>query len=182
MGLPHLRQSELLDQPGSVDEPRAHVGGQVLQLDINRFVQRLDRPRYPRTISQEIAFSRLCGAFALLALVIACVGLYGTMTQNMMRRVDEIGVRMALGAQRRTVLVMILRSVLLLGLGGVLIGVPASLAATRFIESFLWGIAPNDAAIIAAAALTLLAAVLVAGYSPAWRASRIDPNVALRYE
>ena len=135
-----------------------------------------------RTINQEIVFARLANAFAVLALVITCVGLYGTVSYGMARRTEEIGLRMALGASRASVLRLAFRQVLWLGVAGLVIGVLASLAASRFIESFLWGVEPGDPATIAAAMATSLLAVCLAGYAPASRASRIDPLVALRGE
>ena len=135
-----------------------------------------------RTISREVTFAKLCTGFAVLALLIACVGLYGTMSYNVARQVGEIGIRMALGAQRRTVVWMVLRSVLLLAAVGLAISVPATLLATRLVKSFLFNTQPNDPAILALASLVLLSAAILAGYAPARRASRIDPLAALRQE
>jgi predicted permease len=135
-----------------------------------------------RTISREILFARLSNAFALLALVIACVGLYGTVSYAIARQTAETGVRMALGATRSVVLRGALRQVLALGLAGLAVGVPAALIAARYIESFLWGVTGHDPAILAGAALLVLAAVGAAGYAPANRASKIDPMAALRGE
>ncbi len=135
-----------------------------------------------QTINQEIVFAKLCSAFALLALAIACVGLYGTMAYTVARRTGEIGIRMALGAQRRTVVLMVLREVFLLAAVGLAISVPAALGASRFVESFLFGMKPNDPRALAFAVATLLCAALLAGYVPARRASRINPITALRHE
>jgi predicted permease len=135
-----------------------------------------------RTISREILFVRLSNTFALLALVIACAGLYGTVSYAMARQTPETGIRMALGATRGLVLRHALRQVLGLGLAGLGVGVPAALFAARYIETFLWGVAPHDPLILAGAALVVLAAVIAAGYAPASRASRIDPMAALRSE
>src|SRR5215472_15970213 len=88
------------------------------------------------TISQEIAFAKLGAAFAILALAIACVGLYGTLSCNVARRTSEIGIRMALGAQRAGVIQMILRDVLAMVLLGLAIGLPIALATTKFVGSF----------------------------------------------
>jgi len=135
-----------------------------------------------QAISQEIAFARLCTAFALLALVIACVGLYGTMSYNVARRTGEIGIRMALGAQRSRVLWMVLREVVLLAAVGLTIGVPAALAASKLVESFLFRMKPNDPLALTGSVVTLVSAAILAGYLPARNASRIDPMVALRHD
>ena len=133
-------------------------------------------------ISQEITFAKLCSAFAVLALAIACIGLYGTLSYNIARRNGEIGIRMALGAPRAAVVGMILREVLVLALLGLMIGVSASLAGSKLVTSFLFGMKPNDPLALALAIAILLAAALLAGYMPAWKASRIDPLSALRHE
>ncbi len=134
------------------------------------------------TIIQEILFARLCGAFAALALLIACVGLYGTTAYSVSRRTSEIGIRMALGAQRKTVLAMILREVAILGIIGLAIGIPIALAMSRLVETFLYGVQPRDPLTIAAAITTMLLGALLAAYIPAQRASRVDPMTALRHE
>jgi macrolide transport system ATP-binding/permease protein len=135
-----------------------------------------------QTINQEIVFARLCSAFAILALTIACVGLYATMAYAVARRTGEIGVRLALGAGRGTVIWMILRDVCVLAAIGLAIGVSAALAASRLIESFLFQTTPNDPRAVALAAAVLLISALAAGYGPARRASRVDPLTALRHE
>ena len=109
-----------------------------------------------QAISQEIALARLCTAFALLALVIACVGLYGTVAYNVTRRTGEIGIRMALGAQRAGIIWLILRSVLTLELLGLAIGIPVVLAGSRYVESLLFGIKPNDPVALVAGIAVLL--------------------------
>ncbi len=135
-----------------------------------------------RTISQEVTFAKLCTGFAVLALLIACVGLYGTVSYNVARQVAEIGIRMALGAPRSTVVCMVLRRVLILAAVGLAISVPAALIAFRLVKSFLFETQPNDPVILALAAVVLLTAAILAGYAPARRASRIDPLAALRHE
>jgi len=135
-----------------------------------------------RTISREITFARLCTLFAILALLTACVGLYGTMSYNVERQIGEIGTRMALGAQRGAVVWMVLRRVLILAAVGLAISVPAALIAFRLIKSFLFETQPNDPGTLALAAVVLLTAAILAGYAPARRASRIDPLAALRQE
>jgi predicted permease len=135
-----------------------------------------------QTIGQERTFATLCTAFALLALTIACVGLYGTMAYSVARRSKEIGLRMALGAERRRLIWMVLREVFAMAVVGLAVGIPVALATTKFVKSFLFEMKPNDPWAIAAAAAVLLLAAVAAGYGPAWRASRIDPWDALRDE
>ena len=135
-----------------------------------------------QAINQEITLARLGSAFATLALVIACVGLYGTVAYNVSRRTGEIGIRMALGARRAGIVWLVLRSVLILELLGLSIGVPIALAGSRYLESLLYGIEPNDPVTVAAGIVVLLTAGLAASYMPAMRASSIDPMVAVRHE
>ncbi len=135
-----------------------------------------------QTINQEIVFARLCSAFAILALTIACVGLYATMAYAVARRTSEIGLRLALGAGRGAVIWMMLRDVCVLAAVGLAIGASTALATSRLIESFLFETKPNDPRAVALAAVILLTAALMAGYGPAWRASRVDPLTALRHE
>ena len=133
-------------------------------------------------MSREILFARLCTGFAILALAIACVGLYGTTSYTVARRTGEIGIRMALGAQRGAVVWMVMSDVLILAVVGLAISVPTALGTSKFIRSLLFGIKPNDLGAVAAAVMILLVAALLAGYVPARKASRIDPITALRHE
>src|SRR5436305_10941160 len=135
-----------------------------------------------RTISRELTFAKLCTGFAVLALLMACVGLYGTMSYSVARQAGEIGIRMALGAQRGAVVWMVLRRVLLLAAVGLAISVPAALSASRLVKSFLFETQPNDPGTLALAGVVLLSTAILAGYAPARRASRIDPLSALRHE
>jgi macrolide transport system ATP-binding/permease protein len=135
-----------------------------------------------QTINQEIVFARLCSAFAILALVIACVGLYGTMAYTVARRTSEIGIRMALGAPRGSVIWMVLREVCVLVAIGLAISVPTAIGTSRLIESFLFDMKPNHPRALGLAAAILLSAALLAGYGPARRASRVEPMIALRHE
>ena len=137
-------------------------------------------------INREIAFARLCSVFALLALAIASVGLYGTMSFNVARRTGEIGIRMALGAQRLDVARMVLRETILLVAAGLALGIAVSSAAARFaaslISDLLYGLKPDDVTSIILATATLIVVAAFAGLLPARRASRIDPMTAIRYE
>jgi ABC-type antimicrobial peptide transport system permease subunit len=135
-----------------------------------------------QTMNQEIILAKLCTAFALLALLIACVGLYGTMAYTVARRTGEIGIRMALGAPRAAVVWMVLRQAFVLAMAGLAIGMPTALATSKFVESFLFDVRPNSPASLAGAAAILLSAALLAGYMPARKASRIDPMSAVRHE
>ncbi len=138
--------------------------------------------RIDRTISQERTFAWLCACFAALALAIACVGLYGTMAYTVARRTNEIGIRMAIGAERRSILWMVLREVFALGAAGLAIGLAVAWTSSRFLDSFLFGIKHNDPWSLAVSVLVLFAVAFLAGYAPAWKASRIDPMAALRHE
>jgi len=164
--------------------PIAAVRGIVGRADPRVPVTRMKTQRalIDAEINQEVTFARLCTAFALLALTIACVGLYGTMSYGIARRTSEIGVRMALGARRATVAWMVLRDVLLLAAIGLAVSVPAALAGSRFVQAFLFEVEPHDPVTFAGAVLVLTIAAVAAGFGPAHRASRINPMTALRAE
>ena len=135
-----------------------------------------------RTITNERTFADLCSCFGVLALAMACLGLYGTMAYAVSRRTGEIGIRMALGAERRRVVWMVMRDVLVMGSMGLAIGLAAAWEATAFLKSFLFGVKPNDPLTMAGAVAILVACAVLAGYGPAARAARIDPMKALRHE
>ena len=143
---------------------------------------RTERAVIDGTLNREVLFARLCTGFALLALAIACVGLYGTMSYHVARRTSEIGVRMALGAPRRAVLWMVLRQVLAMAAAGLAIGIPAALLGSKLIAAFLYEVGPRDPVTLCVAAASLLTAAVLAGFLPARQASRIDPITALRHE
>jgi predicted permease len=126
--------------------------------------------------------SYLIGSLATLALILAVVGLYGLISQMVLQRTREIGIRVALGAQRRDLLRMVLRQGIRATLAGVVIGVVAGLALTRLLRSLLFGVTPGDWVTFLSVALLLLAVALAACAIPARRAMRVDPIVALRYE
>jgi predicted permease len=133
-------------------------------------------------VRQETILAELCTAFAVLALTIACVGLYGTISYTVARRTGEIGIRMALGAQRGPVLWMVLREVIVLAAVGLAVSLPIALGTSKFVESFLFGMKPNDPLALGLAVIILLFAALLAGGLPARRAAHIDPMTALRHE
>ena len=130
----------------------------------------------------ERTFALLSGAFAGLALLLACVGLYGTIGYSVARRTAEIGVRMALGAERGRILLMVLTEVSLLVSAGIAIGLPLVWMAARLLSHQLFELSPHDPLTIVAAVVAIVAITLLAGYAPARRASKVDPMVALRYE
>jgi putative ABC transport system permease protein len=124
----------------------------------------------------------LSGFFGLLALLLAGVGLYGILSYGVASRRNEIGIRMALGAQTRNVLSMILREAVMLAVVGILVGLPFVFVVTRFAASMLFGLTPTDPLSLTAAAVFLFGIAMVAGFLPARRATKIDPLEALRYE
>jgi putative ABC transport system permease protein len=131
---------------------------------------------------QERLVALLSSCFGGLALFIAAVGLYGVLSYSVARRTQEIGIRMALGAQRFDVMAMILKGILRLVCLGLVIGIPLSLILGRFVADLLYGITPADPLTIAVGALVLTIVALLAGYLPARRASQVDPMEALRHE
>ncbi|MGH9727287.1 MAG: FtsX-like permease family protein, partial [Candidatus Acidiferrales bacterium] len=133
-------------------------------------------------LSQERLFARLTSVFGLLALLLAMIGLYGTMAYSVTRKTHEIGIRMALGAKPVDVLRMVIRQGIMLTLTGVAIGVIAALGVTRLISSMIYGVTATDPLTFVSVAIVLVAVALAACYIPARRAMRVDPMVALRYE
>jgi predicted permease len=135
-----------------------------------------------RTLSQERMLADLGGFFGFVALALAAIGLYGVLSTSVSRRTNEIGLRLALGARPGDVLGLWLREAALLVAAGILVGLPAALVATRWIKSFLFGLAPADPFTFAAAVAVLGAVAALAAYLPARRAANLDPMEALRYE
>jgi len=133
-------------------------------------------------LANERMLSFLATGFALLATVLAVVGLYGVLAFVVTRRTREIGIRMALGADRGRVVRLVLSEMLAVFVFGVAAGVFAGTAGGRYVESQLFGIHAHDPAVFVLSAAVLLAAALAAGFVPAWRAAKIDPMRALRYE
>jgi ABC-type antimicrobial peptide transport system permease subunit len=130
----------------------------------------------------ERMVSALSAAFGLLATVLAAVGLYGVMSYSVARRTREIGIRLALGAQRERVLGMVLREVGILGAWGLGLGLPAAIGLARLLRAQLFGLTPHDPLTIASATALLAFVTVLAGLVPARRAMRVDPILALRYE
>jgi ABC-type antimicrobial peptide transport system permease subunit len=131
---------------------------------------------------QEKLFAQACTLFGGLAMLVAAIGLFGLMSYTVSRRTNEIGIRMALGAQGSDVMRQVLRESMILVAVGVAIGVAAAFGTGHFLSTILFGLAPNDTLTIAAATLVMVAVSALAGFLPARRASRVDPMVALRYD
>jgi len=140
------------------------------------------REREDGAFIEERLISTLLSFFSGLALLLACVGLYGLMSYSVNSRTGEMGIRMALGAGPRTVLRLIVREAVTLVLAGILIGLPVALVASRLVSRLLFGLAPTDPLSMVASVTVLTAVALLAGYLPARRAARIDPMEALRCE
>jgi len=169
-GSPAAFASSVRSIVGAVD-PALPVDGVMTQAD-----------QIATSLRQERLFARLATLLGSVALLLSAIGLYGLLAYTVARRTPEIGVRMALGAARGSVLWMVLRESLLLAATGLAAGVPVALAGTRVLESLLFGLHPRDPWSLAAAAAAMLVLALLAGFIPARRASRVEPLVALRAE
>jgi putative ABC transport system permease protein len=134
------------------------------------------------TVAQPRFRTWLIGILALLASVLAAIGVYGVMSYTVTQRTSEIGVRVALGAQSQDVFRIIVGQGLRLALLGVGVGLVAALALTRLLQSFLFGISPYDPLTFIVVSLLLTLVAIAASYFPARRATRVDPMIALRYE
>jgi ABC-type antimicrobial peptide transport system permease subunit len=134
------------------------------------------------TTKEERIFASLSSGFGILALVLACIGIYGIMAYTVARRTNEIGIRMALGAEQSRVLRMVLGEVALLIGIGLVVGLAVAVATTHLVASFLYGIKPNDPWMLFLAAGVLALVAALAGFLPARRAARLDPMTALREE
>lgn len=140
------------------------------------------REQLAGALQQEKLVAELVSFFGLLALLLACIGLYGVMAHGVVRRTKEIGIRMALGAERSLIVWMVMRETILLVLVGIAIGVPVALGAARLISSQLFGLNPADPFSLIVAALVLIGVASLAGLLPARKASKVNPLIALRYE
>ena len=148
------------------------------------------RLRTPRTLAELVDESTLNermmatfgGFFGVLALIVACLGIFGLLAFQVSRRINELGVRMALGASRGNIVGLVLREVGMMLVPGCVAGCIVALGLTRFAKSMLFGVTPTDPASFALSAAALAAATFAAGFLPALRASRIDPMSALRHE
>ena len=160
------------------------VRSEVLAVDKNQPI--FDVKTLDQRVNDSVAASRslmlLFSAFALLALVLAAVGIYGIVSYSVTQRTHEIGIRMALGARAGNVLSLIMKNGLTLVLTGIVIGIAGALALTRFLTTLLFGVTPTDSVTFVVVSLVFFVIAIVASLIPALRATRVDPLVALRYE
>jgi predicted permease len=162
---------------GEVRAVMAEIDSNLPILEVKTIAEQVDQ-----SMGQEQLISQLSSFFSLLALSLACIGLYGVMTYSVLRRTNEIGIRLALGAPTGRVLWMVLGESALLLVTGVALGVPLTLAATRLVQTQLFGVHGSDPATMIAAVMVIGLVTMLAAYLPARRAARVDPMVALRYE
>ena len=155
----------------------ARVDSAVPLFDMRTQTEQIDR-----LLAQERLVARLSGFFGVLALVLACIGLYGLLSYEVSRRTREFGIRMALGAQQGDVLRMVVGQGILLAFAGAVVGIGVALAVTRYLASMLYGVRANDAVTLFAVAMLLVLVALLACCIPARRATKVDPMVALRHE
>ena len=169
---------------GPANSTVASVTSQIKSVDPHlpiAFVRTLDR-LVNDSVADQIALAKLSTFFAGLALLLACIGLYGVMSYTVAGRTREIGVRMALGARRLDVVRLVLREGLVLVTAGIVIGIPISLASSRVLRSFLFEMRSTDPLSLTAVVFMLGAVAAFASFIPARRAAKVDPMVALRYE
>jgi predicted permease len=169
---------------GSIDAVLPAIRNAIHEVDPNlpiSNVTTLDE-QINRSIADQRLVAQLSTFFGLLAVFLSCIGIYGLMSYVVTRRTNEIGIRMALGAERSHVRWMVMREILLLLAIGIGIGVPSSLAANRLISNMLFGLQPSDPVSLWIATGALVLVAVIAGYLPARRASLVDPMVALRCE
>jgi len=155
---------------------------QAIDPDLPLIDLRTQREQIDAAMQQERIFASLTAAFGVLALALACVGIYGTMAYSVARRTNEIGIRLALGAMPRQVLGMVLREASWLSLTGIAVGLGVALLLTRLVKSMLYGLQPADPVSLMGGAILLVAVALAASWFPARRAAGVQPMEALRHE
>jgi predicted permease len=168
--------------PPEAITPSLRAAIQRIDKDLPLIDIRTQQQQIDATTQQERIFASLTVGFGILALALACVGIYGIMTYTVTRRTNEIGIRLALGAQRARVRAMVIRESASLTIIGIATGLAAALALGRLVKSMLYGLTPNDPISLTAAGVLLLGVALTASWIPAARASRIEPMEALRHD
>ncbi len=186
--------AQAANEPGSMTfEVRSAMDGGAIVNSVRQAVRGIDRDlpifnvrtqtaQIDATLARERLFVMLTLAFGALAVVLAAVGIYGTVAHSVVRRTSEIGLRLALGADRRQVRFMVLREASSPAAVGAVIGLAAAAVLTRYVRAMLFGVAPLDPVTLTAATTVMLVVAVVAGWLPARRASRLDPMEALRHE
>jgi len=161
----------------SIREELRHMDPNLPVVSMESVDEQLDE-----AVAQERLIATLSSCFGSLAMLLACLGLYGVISCMVARRTNEIGIRLALGATPAGLLRMVLKESLWLVLAGIAIGVPPTLALTRLISTMLYGVKASDPLTMVGATLLMVAVAAMAALIPARKASRVDPLVALRYE
>jgi predicted permease len=190
MYVPYLQQPrtpQTVFQLRTAGEPASVIGSireAVRQIDPNLPLMNVSTQveQVEQRLQQERVFARAYTLFGTLALLLASIGLFGLMSYSVARRTNEIGIRMALGAQRQDVLALVMGDSMLLVVIGVAIGLVTGVAASRLVTTVLFGLAATDGLTMAGAVILMVLVSAVAGYVPARRAARVDPLVALHYE
>lgn len=167
--------------PGSI-APSLRAAVQAIDPDLPLQDIRTQQEQIDASMQQERIIAALTASFGVLALLLACVGVYGVMAYSVAQRTSEIGIRIALGALPKEVLAMVLREATWIGMGGIIFGLGATLLTTRMVKSLLYGLQPNDPAVLAASATLLALIGLAATWVPARRAAAVQPMEALRHE
>ena len=135
-----------------------------------------------RSIATQSLIARLSSFFGIVAVFLACIGIYGLLSYSVARRTSELGIRLALGAQSHSLLWLILRECLVLLILGLVVGLPVTLSSTRILKSLLYQLSPLDPTVIAIAVVAVASMTVAAAWLPARRATRINPTQALRAE
>jgi len=161
----------------TVRQALAELDSNLVLLNAKTQIEQIDQGLY-----QERLLANLSSLFAALALALACIGLYGLLSYEVTRRTHEIGVRMAMGAEQRNVLLLVVGKGIALAVFGITAGIAAALGVTRYLEAMLYGVKPIDPGTFLCVATLLLGVAVAACYIPARRATKVDPMVALRYE
>ena len=168
-------------KPGSI-APLLKNSVQSIDRDLPLIDVRTQDEQIAATMQQELVFAKLTSGFGILALLLACIGIYGIMAYTVARRTNEIGIRLALGAQTGQVRWMVLREASWMALAGVAVGMGIALLLARLVASMLYGLRPTDPPSLVISAFLLFAVAVLSAWVPATRASRVQPMDALRHE
>jgi predicted permease len=174
----HLRTGgDLIDYMGTIQRLVREIDPRLQVVDLRTMTDVVDE-----SLLHDRFIAHTASAFSLFALLLACIGLYGVMSYAVTRRTNEIGIRIALGATVHDVVQLVMREAMLLVVLGVVIGMMAAVATTRFVSAMLFGMTPTDPLTLTLATLLMIGVAALAGYLPARRAARVDPMIALRHD